>query len=187
MARFFSDWGAVVVDADRLAREVVEPGTVALAQVAEMWPTVITAQGLLDRAALARIVFADASARAALNAIIHPRVRESADARERVAAPGSMVVHVVPLLFESDFWKSCERTVLVVAPRATRLRRVIDRDGATPAAVEARMAAQIDPEYAARLADYVIDNGSDVAALEDRARAVYDVLRGVAAGSVRQR
>ncbi len=176
VARFFSGWGAVVIDADVLAREVVEPGTSAFAQIAGLWPSVISLQGSLDRAALARIVFEDPAARGALTAIVHPRVRERAAQLEAAAPHGSVVIHVVPLLFEGDYWKTCDRTVLVRAPRAERIARVVARDGSTPAAVEARMAAQIDPARAAELADYVIENDGDVPALESDARRVYEML-----------
>ncbi len=181
VARFFSSWGALVIDADVLAREVTGPGTPAFAQIADLWPHVITSPGSLDRAALASIVFSDASARDRLTAIIHPRVRERAEAVETGAPPGAIVVHVVPLLFEGDFWRTCDRTVLVIAPREVRLERVVARDGLTPQAVAARMAAQIDPERAAELADIVIENDGDLGVLEQRARVVYEALQRQAA------
>ncbi len=181
VAQLFAGWGAVLIDADILARAVVAPGTPGLAEIAARWPAALTPNGALDRAALADIVFADPAARATLNSIVHPRVRERASAQEVAASADAIVVHVVPLLFESDFWKSCDRTVLVRAPRATRIERVVARDGWTVAAVEARMAAQIDPQRAAELADCVIDNSSDWAALERQARAVYEQLRTLTA------
>lgn len=173
VARFFSDWGAVVIDADVLAREVVEPGTAAFAQIGAAWPSAVTPQGSLDRAALSRMIFADVTQRERLTAIVHPRVRERADRLEAAAPAGSIVVHVVPLLFEGDFWRTCDRTVLVVAPRARRIERVVARDGLDPQAVEVRMAAQIDPEVARSMADEVIENDADLRALEARARDVY--------------
>jgi dephospho-CoA kinase len=176
VARFFSDWGAVVIDADVLAREVVAPGTPGFAQIAKLWPAVIDAQGSLDRAALAHIVFADAAARDRLTSIVHPRVRSSAAQLEAAAPAGSIVVHVVPLLFEGDYWRTCDVNVLVVAPAAVRIERVVARDGRSPAEVEARIAAQIDPARAAEMADFVIENDAGLAALEARARRVYDAL-----------
>lgn len=181
VARFFSDWGAVVIDADVLAREVVAPGTPGLAQIAELWPTVVDAGGSLDRAALSRIVFADVSARERLTAIVHPRVRSAAAALEAAAPLGAIVVHVVPLLFEGDYWRTCAHNVLVVAPAEVRIARVVARDGVTPAEVKARMAAQIDPRSAAALADFVIENDADLTVLEPRARRVYEALRASAA------
>jgi len=177
VARFFSAWGAVIIDADVLAREVVAPGTPGFAQIAKLWPAVIDAKGTLDRAALSHIVFADAAARERLTAIVHPRVRGAADTLEAAAPAGSIVVHVVPLLFEGDYWRRCEVNVLVVAPSDVRIGRVVARDGLTAAEVQARIAAQIDPRRAARMADFVIDNDAGLPALEARARQVYDALR----------
>jgi dephospho-CoA kinase len=177
VAWLFSGWGAEVIDADVLARQVVAPGTPGFAQIAELWPFVVSAQGSLDRAALSQIVFADAAARDRLTAIVHPRVREAAAALEAAAPAGAIVVHVVPLLFESDYWRRCDVNVLVVAPAGVRIARVMARDGLNPADVEARIAAQIDPQRAAALADFVIENDADIATLEARARRVYDALR----------
>ncbi|MGD0474174.1 MAG: dephospho-CoA kinase [Candidatus Velthaea sp.] len=181
VARLFSDWGAVVIDADVLAHDVVAGGTPGLAEIGRIWPQVIGSQGSLDRAALSRIVFGDAAAREQLNGIIHPRVRAGAAALEAAAAPGSIVVHVVPLLFEGDYWKTCDANVLVVAPAAVRVARVVARDGWSVADIQARMAAQIDPARAAGMADFVIDNDGDLATLEQRARRVYAALERPAA------
>jgi len=180
VARFFSGWGSVVIDADVLAREAVAPGTSGFTEIAQLWPAAVSGQSL-DRAALGRIVFADALARERLTAIVHPRVREAAAAREAEAAAGALVVHVVPLLFEGDFWRTCDANVLVTAPPEVRIARVVARDGLRPDDVRARMAAQIDPERAAAMADFIIENDADIAALEQRARAVYEHLRSRAA------
>ncbi len=177
VARLFSGWGAVIIDADLLAREVVAPGTPGCAQIAALWPSVVMADGSLDRAALSRIVFADAAALARLTAIVHPRVREAAAEREAGLPARTIVVHAVPLLFEGDYWRTCDVNVLVVAPRAERIARVVARDGVTPADVERRMAAQIDPEQALTMADFVLHNDADFATLEHRAREVYDAVR----------
>jgi dephospho-CoA kinase len=167
--------GATIVDADVVAREVVGPGTVGLSAVAAAWPAVVR-DGLLDRAALATIVFADDHARAALNAIVHPLVREQSAALEAAAAPGAVVVHVIPLLFEGELWRSFPTTVLVVAPDEARIARVVERDGIVREAVEARMRAQIEPAVARSRATYVIENDGERAALGARANAVYDEL-----------
>lgn len=181
VARFFCAWGAVLIDADVLAHEVVAPGTPGLAKIARLWPAVIDSAGLLDRAALSRIVFGDASARARLTAIVHPRVRERAAALEAAAAGDAIVVHVVPLLFEGDYWKTCVVNVVVVAPPELRIARVAARDGLSATDVQARMAAQIDPDLAVGMADFVIDNDADLATLERRARRVYAELQQRAA------
>ena len=175
VAEEFGGWGATLIDGDLLAREVVAPGSEGLREIAARWPSVVDSAGVLDRSALARIVFADADARKQLNAITHPRVRALAAQRE-AQAPDGIVVHVVPLLFEGDFWRACDRTVLVVAPVAERIARVVARDRATPGEVERRIAAQIDPALARTRADYTIDNDGDLAQLTERSRLVYDAL-----------
>jgi len=177
VARFFSDWGALVIDADQLAREVVAPGTDGLAEIAALWPEVIV-EGSLDRAALSRIVFVDAAARERLNGIIHPRVRALASQLDDAPA-GTIVVHMIPLLFEGEYWKMCDRTVLVMAPVEMRIARVIARDGCTREEVEARMSAQIDREIARSLATDIINNDGGLLTLEQRARSVFTALRAV--------
>jgi dephospho-CoA kinase len=175
VAAFLSEHGATIVDADVLARDVVAPDSEGLREIAGRWPDAIGPDGKLDRAALAAIVFADEDARRALNAITHPRVRALA-ARRETEAPDGIVVHVVPLLFEGDFWRTCERTVVVFAPREARIARVVARDDARRADVERRMAAQIDPDEARRRADYVVENDGDLAQLRARSARLYDAL-----------
>jgi dephospho-CoA kinase len=175
VADVFAQWGASIVDADLLARDVVAPGSDGLRAIAAEWPSVVNADGVLDRARLAAIVFGNDAARAQLNAIVHPAVRALGAQRER-DAPDGVVVHVVPLLFETDFWHMCDATVLVTAPLEARIARVIARDGVTAAEVERRMAAQIDPAVARERATYVIENDGDLAALRDRTHPVYDAL-----------
>ena len=176
VAQLLSERGATIIDADVLAREVVAPESDGLREIAGAWPAAIAADGSLDRAAMAAIVFADPTARARLEAITHPRVRAAADAIER-EAPDGIVVHVVPLLFEGDFWRRCDRTVLVVAPAEVRIARVIARDAAQREAVERRMAAQIDPALARARAGYVIENDGDLGALRERTLRVDAALR----------
>ena len=170
-----------MIDADALARDVLAPGTPGFDEVAARWRSVVSRDGVLDRAALGAIVFADAQARETLNAIVHPRVRAQSAALEAAAVPGSIVVHDVPLLFEGDYWQQCDRNVLVVAPREARIARVIAREGWTRAAIEARMEAQIDPKSARARADFTINNDEDIVTLEMRARTVFNALRAAAA------
>lgn len=175
VAEVLRERGATVIDADVLAREVVAPGSDGLREIAARWPQAVAAGGGLDRAAMANIVFADDGARAQLNAITHPRVRARAADLER-EAPDGLVVHVVPLLFEGDFWRTCDRTVLVVAPADVRIARVVARDAVERAAVERRMAAQIDPALARARADYVVENDGDLDDLRERSLQVYAML-----------
>lgn len=185
VAEIWRERGATIVDADRLARDAVAPGTAGLRAVEALWPATIAVDGTLDRTALARVVFGDDAARERLNAIVHPQVRALGDALEAAAPPGAIVVHVVPLLFEGEFWRSCDATAVVLAPDAQRIARVMARDGVDEAAVRARMRAQIDPLEARRRATYVIENDADRATLRARAGAVYDALVAAAAASGR--
>jgi dephospho-CoA kinase len=173
VAKLFEEFGAFVVDTDLLAREAAAPGSPGLAEIARVWPATVR-DGALDRAALAAIVFADPSARARLNRILHPEIRRLAFAREAAAQPGQPIVHVVPLLFETGYNALVDRTVLVTSPQAQRIARIRERDGLDETAARARIAAQIAPEGARPQADYVIENDGDLAALRRRARAVYD-------------
>jgi len=175
VARIFAQLGATIIDADQLARAVVEPGTPGFTAISERWPQVIR-NGAIDRAALAAIVFADAGEREALNAIIHPRVRALAAELETEAKDG-IAVHVVPLLFEGDYWKECNATVAVIAPVEIRIARVMARDGVSREDVERRMAAQIDPDVARRKATYVIENAGARSDLEAASRVVWSSLQ----------
>lgn len=176
VAKAFAALGALIVDADALAREAVAPGTAGFAKIARRWPQVAQPDGTLDRAALAAIVFHSGAERDELNAIVHPEVRRLGAEREALASPGQIVVHDVPLLFEGGFYRRCDANVLVVADRETRTGRIIARSGLTPDEVERRMAVQIDPERARELADYVIDNDGTIAALEAAVHEVHHDL-----------
>jgi dephospho-CoA kinase len=176
VAEIWRERGAAIIDADLLAREVVAPGSDGLRAIAARWPEAIAPDGTLDRPALARVVFADDDERTRLNAIVHPRVRRLAEQREADLPAGTVAVHVIPLLFEGDYWRTCDATVLVTAPDELRVERVVARDDAQPDGVLARMRAQIDPGEARELATYTIDNDGDREQLRARANAVYDAL-----------
>jgi dephospho-CoA kinase len=175
VARVLAHLGACIVDTDKLAREAVAPGSDGLRQIARAWPSVVR-DDYLDRAALAEIVFSDPSARERLNAIVHPHVRRLADQSSCYAKPGQLVVHVVPLLFETGYDERVEASIVVIAPDDERIRRVMQRDHMTERQVRARMASQIAPEEARRRATYVIENDGDLSHLRDRTRAVYEML-----------
>jgi dephospho-CoA kinase len=176
IAEMWRGRGALIIDADRLAREVVAPGSDGFAAIVERWPAVIAADGTLDRPALAQIVFNDEAEREALQAIIHPRVRALGDAREADAPAGTIAVHVIPLLFEGEYWQTCDVTVAVFAPDAARVTRVVERDGVNAEGVLARMRAQIHPAQARERATVAIDNDAGLEALRKRADTVYDML-----------
>ncbi len=150
--------GAVVVDADRIAREVLEPGTPGLAQVVDAFgEAVLATDGSLDRQALAAIVFADPDARAELDGIVHPLVR--ARTAELVAAvpEGSVVVNDVPLLVETGQQGSYDLVLVVAADSETRVSRLVHR-GLTAEDARARIAAQASDEQRRAVADVVLDN-----------------------------
>jgi dephospho-CoA kinase len=175
VAAILAELGAFVIDTDELAREAVGPGSPALFEIARTWPQVLR-DGTLDRAALADLVFADDAARERLNAIVHPRVRALAAERERAARPRQLIVHVVPLLFETGYGETLDRSIVVIANENARVERVLERDRVDEARIRARMAAQIAPEKARSLADYVIVNDADLAHLQTRTRQVYEAL-----------
>ena len=175
VAAIFANLGAFVVDTDSIAREVVAPHSDGLMEIARVWPQVVRA-GALDRAALAEIVFNDPSARERLNGLLHPHIRRVAMEREAHAKPGQMVVHVVPLLFETGYDQLVDKSVLVIAPLEQRIARVVERDGLDEARVRARMAAQIAPEQVRPRAHFVIENDGNLERLRDRTRAIYEAL-----------
>lgn len=162
VATLLGDRGAVIVDADLLAREVVAPGCPALEEIAAAFgAAVLTPAGELDRPALGALVFADAARRRRLEQITHPRItalmaRRIADGLES-AAP--LVVADIPLLFENDRAGLVEGVLLVDAPEDVQLRRLMLRDALDEAAARARIAAQLPLAEKRRLATWVIDNG----------------------------
>ncbi len=175
VARIFEELGAYVVDTDELAREAVAPNSDGLLAIAHAWPNAVRG-GTLDRAALAEVVFVDAKARQRLNEIVHPFVRRLALEREANAKGAPIIVHIVPLLFETGYVELVDASVVVIAPDDQRIARVVARDHTDEAHVRARMAAQIDPEEARTRADYAIENDGNLDHLREQTRAVYDAL-----------
>ena len=175
VARIFASLGAFVIDTDAIAREVVAPNSDGLLEIARVWPQAVR-DSVLDRVALAEIVFGDPSARERLNALLHPHIRRVALEREAHAKPGQVVVHVVPLLFETGYDRLVDKSVLVVAPLEQRIARVVERDKLDERRIRARIAAQIEPERARGVADFIIENDGDLEHLQDRARTVYEAL-----------
>jgi dephospho-CoA kinase len=161
-----AELGAVVIDADKLARAALEPGTPGLDEVVVAFgSSVLTADGALDRAAMARVVFADPAARARLNAIVHPIVRRLAAEREAAAAaadPGAVVVHDIPLLIETGQADTFHVLVVVHAPAVLRVERLVGTRGMGRDQAEARVAAQVSDDDRLAVADVVLDGtGSD--------------------------
>ena len=151
--------GAVIIDADRIAREVVEPGTPGLARIVEAFGDgVLAVDGSLDRAALAAVVFADPDARRRLDGIVHPLVRARATELAAAAPPDSVVVNDVPLLVETGQASSYDLVLVVEADPATRVSRLVQR-GLTAEDARARIAAQASDGQRRAVADVVLDNG----------------------------
>lgn len=184
VSRLLVGQGAVLIDADRIAREVVEPGTPGLTALVEAFGTdILTPDGTLDRSKLGSIVFSDAERLATLNAIVHPLVGARSAALERAAGSGSVVVHDVPLLTENALAPLYDLVVVVDAAAETRLDRLVRLRGMTEADARARMAAQATREQRRAIADLVIDNDGPVEALEPQVRKVWsELVRRAAAG-----
>ena len=174
--------GAVVIDADQLARQATDDPAV-LDRIAAALGDDLVVDGRLDRAKTAERVFGDDAAREALNEIVHPEVRRRSEARVRMLAnqaePPPLVVHDVPLLFESGLEDRFDATAVVVAPLELRVQRVVGRSGLTPAQARARDASQMPQDEKARRATYVIDNGGPVEALEPQLERIWrDLVDG---------
>ncbi|MFI8179841.1 dephospho-CoA kinase [Actinacidiphila glaucinigra] len=178
VSRLLASYGAVLVDADRIAREVVEPGTPGLASVAaEFGAGVLAADGSLDRPKLGAIVFSDPERLRALNAIVHPLVRDRSAELERAAGPDAVVVHDVPLLAENGLAPLYDVVVVVDAAPATQLDRLVRLRGMAEEDARARMAVQATREQRLAVADVVIDNDGPLEALEPQVRQVWEQLR----------
>ncbi|MFZ0323674.1 MAG: dephospho-CoA kinase [Actinomycetes bacterium] len=176
VAARLADRGALVVDADALARQVLEPGEPAVQQVLDQFgPAVLAADGSLDRSRLAAIVFADPEARSALEAIVHPEVARRARAAMAAAEPGSVVVYDVPLLTEKGMADQFDLVVVVVADADGRRDRLVGR-GLDPADAAARIAAQADDAERKAVADVVIDNSGPVEELDAQVDALWQRL-----------
>jgi dephospho-CoA kinase len=182
VARLLASYGAVLVDADRIAREVVEPGTEGLAAVvAEFGADVLAPDGSLDRPKLGAIVFADEERRKALNAIVHPLVAARSAQVQQAAGPEDIVLHDVPLLTENGLAPRYDLVVVVDADPATQLDRLVRLRGMTEDEARSRMAAQAGRAERLAVADLVIDNDGPLDALEPQVSAVWEQLRERAA------
>lgn len=181
MAARLGEHGAVVVDADKIAREVVEPGTPALKRIAEEFGSgVIAPDGSLDRAALGAIVFADEAARRILNGITHPAVRELSHRRFAEAAaadPHAIVVYDVPLLSEARGADEFDVVVVVSAPEETRIERMVSLRGMSRDEATRRIRSQVPEEERRALADILIESGGTLEETLARADEVWDELR----------
>jgi dephospho-CoA kinase len=175
VAQMFAQLGAALIDADQLAREVVEPGQPALREIAAAFgPDVLLPDGRLDRPKLAQIIFANPVERAKLDAITHPRIRERMEVqiKARRSGPGVLIVDI-PLLYENKRTSSVEKVIVVWVDPQTQLRRIQDRDGLSAEAARQRVAAQMPLEAKRARADHVIDNTGSPQETQRQVEAIY--------------
>ncbi|MFE0435787.1 dephospho-CoA kinase [Streptomyces nigra] len=177
VSRLLVEHGAVLIDADRIAREVVAPGTPGLAAVVEAFgEDVLAADGSLDRPRLGSIVFADPERLAVLNSIVHPLVLARSRELEDAAAEDAVVVHDVPLLTENGLAPLYDLVIVVDADPGTQLDRLVRLRGMTEDDARARMAAQATREQRRAIADIVIDNDVPLDELRRRVKDVWEDL-----------
>lgn len=181
VAALFRRWGATVIDADAIVHQLQEPGTPVLGAITRRFGAgILRPDGSLDRARLRSVVFADDAARHDLEAIVHPAVqaRRAAFLAEARGRGDAVVVDDIPLLFETMDPADFDAVVLVDAPAAVRRDRLVARRGLTAADAERLIAAQAPPDAKRARSSFVIDNDGDEAALERRAREVWDAIGG---------
>jgi dephospho-CoA kinase len=170
--------GAVIIDADAVAREVVAPGTPGLEAVtAAFGPGVLAVDGSLDRPRLGEIVFADAGLLGQLNAIVHPLVSRRMLELEEQAAPGTVVVHDVPLLTENGLASLYDVVVVVDVPAEVQLDRLVRLREMPADQARARLAAQASREQRLAIADIVVDNSGPLSALDAQVKGLWEELR----------
>jgi dephospho-CoA kinase len=175
VAQMFAQLGAAVVDADQLAREIVEPGQPALQEIAATFgPEVLLPDGRLDRPRLAGIIFADPAERAKLDAITHPRIRARMDEeiKARRSDPGVLIVDI-PLLYENDRIDTVEKVIVVWVDLPTQLRRISQRGGLSAEAARQRISAQLPLDAKRARADHVIDNSGELEETRRQVEAIY--------------
>ena len=178
VSRRLAAQGAIVIDADAIARQVVAPGTPGLAEVvAAFGPGVLRSDGSLDRVKLGEIVFDDAELRTALNSIIHPLVGARMRELEQKAGLGAIVVHDVPLIAENNLASAYDLVVVVDVPPRIQLDRLIKHRGMTREQARARLAAQATREQRLAIAGIVIDNSSSLAELDRQVGELWTELR----------
>lgn len=178
VARRLVAHGAVLIDADVLAREVVAPGTEGLAEVVAEFGDVLTPAGELDRPAVGRLVFGDQVARRKLESIIHPRVRARAAEIEAEAPAGSVVVHDIPLLVETGQADRFDRVLVVDVPPEIQLERLVGERGMSAEEARSRIASQASRGERLAAADLVVDNSGSLADLDRRIDEIWAELTG---------
>lgn len=178
VSRMFADLGVPIIDADLVAREVVEPGQPALAEIAQRFPGVLGADGRLDRAKLGARIFGDAAERAALNAITHPRIQQAVmEKTQALAAAGQpRVIYDAALLIENGLDRAMHGVVLVVAPPDVQRARLVQRDGLSIDDAEQRIASQMPLDQKRAHATWIVDNGGPLSDTRRQVEAVHRAM-----------
>ena len=183
VARMFAALGAIIIDADEIAKEVVKPGTPAFQEIVQAFGReVVDEQGALDRKRLAAMVFQDAAKREMLNRIVHPRVRKRELELLSQYKDNPLVVLSVPLLFENNMEHLVDKVVVVVVNEAERMRRLTEQqEGLTPDEIQRRLQAQMPQEEKRKRANFVIDNSGSL----EEAQAQVKQLAAMFLGEIR--
>jgi dephospho-CoA kinase len=175
-----SERGALVIDADQISRDLVEPGQPALGEIrVRFGDEIVLPDGRLDRAALAELVFTNPDALADLNAIMHPRIAERTAELLSEAPEDAIVVYDMPLLVENEATTGWEAILVVEARQEVRVQRLLEDRGMTRGQSTARMAAQVTDEARREVADFVIDNSGSLADLRSAVDGVWGHLPDV--------
>ena len=184
VCRFLAEEGAVIIDADALARQAVAPDSVGLEQVIQRFgQEILTPDGELDRAAMRRLIFSDGQAKVELETIVHPLVlaeEQRLIQAARAADPKAVVVVDLPLLYEIDEANRFDKVIVVYTDQETQIQRLIDRDGGDRAAAEKALASQIDIKTKRRLADFVVDNTGGLERTRAQAGLIFERLKALA-------
>ncbi len=180
VAAFLRRWGALIIDADQIAHEVVAPGRPALQEIRRLFGDgILSPDGTLDREKLGRLVFENPDARRELEAIVHPQVGAEIDLQMAHIAknqPDAVVIMDIPLLFETGRTEGLAEIIVVYTPETIQLERLIRRNGLSPDEAKARMASQMPLKEKVAKATIVIDNSGTVAETEEQALSVYQEL-----------
>jgi len=173
------DLGAALIDADEIARQVVEPGSAVLPEIERRFPGVVGKDGRLDRTTLAERIFGNPEDRAALNALLHPRIQQAfVEKTAALAEQGEqLVIYDAALLIENGLHEKMDGVILVTAPRETQITRLRERNGLTAAQAEARLSSQMPLGEKLRFADWLIDNSGDLATTRAQVEQLWSSIR----------
>lgn len=179
VGQMLKDLGAAVIDADELARQVVEPGEPALAEIAQRFPGVLTPEGRLNRAVLGERIFAAESERLALNAIVHPRIHQRfLDQVAGLAALGvDLAVYDAALLIENKLHQKLNGLIVVLVPPEIQVSRLVARNEISREEAERRVAAQLPLVEKARFATWIVDNSNDLESTRDQVARIWQSIR----------